>query len=202
MPSNPGVTESRGPVAPLASTAKELDALMRRLVLQWGSIRAGNIASFAGYFCRCLGLCQIPRDPLAVLVRLGVRVEPALLPRGVKAVWCRTSQGYAISYSRHLAGKVSLALWHELFEILAHNPQLPLRLSLQDQERLASLFAVNVMMPGEEVRRQAAELGHPRRTNKSRVLAARFGVSAAAMRFRLRQLGLEHPSDAAQRAVL
>lgn len=202
MPLSPRVAESSGPFAPLASTSKELDALMARLVRQWGSIRAGNLASFAGYFCRCLGFSQIPRDPVALLPRLGVRVEPALLTRGVKAAWCRTGKEYLISYSRHLAGKVSLAIWHEFFEILAENPQQPLRFAPHDQERLASLFAVYVMMPEEEVRRQAAELGHPERTNKSRVLAARFGVSAAAMRFRLRQLGLEHPSDAAQRAVL
>lgn len=197
-PDTPSAASS--PTRPAAS-AQDLDTLVGRLVRPWSSIGFPNIAAFAGYFCRKLGLRAIPRDPVRLLPLLGVRLEPGLLPRDVKAVWCRTGAEYRIGYSRHLAGRVSLALWHELFEILASHPLFPSRLSSRERERLATLFAVHVMMPEEQVRRQAAELGHPLRMNKSRVLASRFGVSVAAMRCRLRELGLEHPADAARRAI-
>lgn len=114
------------------------------------------------------------------------------MPRGVRAVWIRYGNLYRISHSRHHAGLLGLVLWHELFEILRSNPRFPTRLAPVAEEQLAMQFAVYVMMPEQELRRQAAELRHPQDHDKSRVLSARFGVSMTAMRLRLRELGLQH----------
>ena len=54
------------------------------------------------------------------------------------------------------------------------------------------LFASHLLMPELIVRQVAADLGHPERVDKTRTLAEHFGVSAQAMKIRLRQLDLIH----------
>ena len=60
----------------------------------------------------------------------------------------------------------------------------------QEKERFCDRFAVNLLMPEDQVRRMAGELYHAPKNDKSEVLAARFGVSVQAMRIRLDELGL------------
>lgn len=106
----------------------------------------------------------------------------------------RVGGQYIVRHSMHLTGRLNLVLWHEFFEIMSANPRFPSRLAPEVEEKLATQFAVLLMMPDEEVRAEAAKLGHPALQNKTRVLASRFGVSASAMTLRLRELGLSPKS--------
>ncbi len=187
---------------PPGSISVAVDGLISEMVRPLARVGRSNIAAFAAAFCHRVGLEGLPRHPARLLPALGVQLVPAAFPEDLGAAWCRTREHYLISYSRHRTRHASpaLSIWHEFFEIIAANPHFPSRLPPEELERLASLFAVHVMMPEQEVRRQAADLGHPHTLNKSRVLASRFGVSVSAMRLRLRELGLEHPADAARLA--
>ncbi|MCC6485574.1 MAG: ImmA/IrrE family metallo-endopeptidase [Armatimonadetes bacterium] len=185
----------------VATTATELDAQLGRFVRRFSRIGTQNISVFAQRFCEVFGLHEIPRNPAIYLPTFGVKLEPATLSRGVRAVWLRAGDLYTIQYSRHQSERLGLVLWHEFFEIMSALPVFPTRLPSQIEERLATQFAVYLMMPEELVRVQAAELRHPE-INKSRVLADRFGVSMAAMRLRLRELGLEHRSELARSRYL
>lgn len=60
------------------------------------------------------------------------------------------------------------------------------------QEGFCNEFAADLLMPRPLVIEHCKQLGHPDRQDKTRVLAARFGVSMHAMRIRLRELGLEY----------
>lgn len=181
----------------LAATASELDHVLTKFVRRFSRVGAGNIAGFAERFCQHFGLHELPRDPLVYLPLFGVKMQPALLSRGVRAVWLLAGNLYTIQYSMHHPGRLGLVLWHEFFEIMSALPAFPTRLPGELEERLATQFAVYLMMPEESVRVQAAELRHPE-IDKSRVLADRFGVSMSAMKLRLRELGLEHRSELAR----
>ncbi len=173
---------------PSARTAEELDAQIERFLYRFRRVGAFNIKRFAESFCEHLGLHEFPRNPVVYLPTFGIHLQPAAL-NGVRAVWLRAGGVYLIQYSRFLSGQLGIVLWHEFFEMMSAHPRFPTRLPPELEERLATLFAVHVMMPEDEVRAQAAELRHPE-LDKSRVLAARFGVSWTAMRVRLRELGL------------
>lgn len=58
-------------------------------------------------------------------------------------------------------------------------------------ERECNNFARALLMPADLVKLHCIELKHPEQ-NKTGTLASRFGVSMTAMRYRLRDLGLEH----------
>lgn len=177
---------------PQASNADELDALFGKVLLKYARIGTSNIHSFAERFCEKFGLTEFPRDPRMYLPLFGIVLEAENLGRGVRAVWVRAGGFYRIAHSRYHEGQLGLVLWHELFEIISANPRFPTRLPPEVEERVATQFAVHVMMPETEVRRQAAEMRHPEGQDKTHVLSARFGVSIAAMRLRLRELGLSH----------
>ncbi len=184
---------------PLASSANELDEILGKFLLKFRRVGLSNIGSFANSFCQRFGLHDATRDPRVFLPHLGVQMRGELLPRGVRAVWLRAGDEYHIHYARHLAGRLGLVLWHEFCEILISHPRFPSRLAPEAQERLATLFAVHVMMPEDEVRKQAMELRHPAEQDKSRVLAIRFAVSLQSMRLRLRELGLEYTPNTVRR---
>lgn len=179
---------------PLANSPDELDRLLGRFLSRFARVTSDNIETFAESCCNYLGLHEFPRDPVRYLPAIGITVEPANLGRGVRAVWLKTPGGVYIRYSRYAAGKVGLVLWHEFFEILSAHTRFPTRLSVEAEERLATLFGVFLMMPEKEVRRQASQLGHPEVLDKSRVLSSRFGVSYTAMKLRLKELNLVSPA--------
>ena len=54
------------------------------------------------------------------------------------------------------------------------------------------MFASHLLMPELIVRQATANLGHPDRVDKTRTLAAHFGVSTQAMKIRLRQFDHIH----------
>ncbi|MCE5200532.1 MAG: ImmA/IrrE family metallo-endopeptidase [Armatimonadota bacterium] len=59
-------------------------------------------------------------------------------------------------------------------------------------ERECDKFATCLFMPAGQVLDVAQQLGHPQRHDKTHNLAARFRVSAQAMRRRLRELGIDN----------
>ena len=176
---------------PLFKSAEEFDQNLGKFLFNFKRVGAFNVQRFAESWCDRFGVHDFPRDPRQHLPLLGIGLESASMGRGVRAVWLRTGDQYRIQYSRFLDGRLGLVLWHEFFEILSAHPRFPSRLPPEAEERLATQFAVHVMMPEMDVRRNAAELRHPHELDKTRVLAGRFGVSLMAMRIRLRELGLE-----------
>lgn len=184
---------------PLFRNAEQMDEHIGRFLYGFRRVGQFNIHRVAASFADKFGLHTFPRDPRQHLPQFGILLEQVSLPRGVRAVWLRAGDCYTIRYSMHMAGRLGLVLWHEFFEMMSANPRFPSRLKTEEEERLATLFAVHLMMPEEAVRDQAARLGHPANVDKTRVLAARFGVSAGAMTIRLRELDLA-PRDAAGRS--
>ena len=96
---------------------------------------------------------------------------------------------YHIRLSPFLSGqRAYFTLWHEWFEIMAARPRFPTPLTGRAAERAADHFAACLTMPAPEIRRAADDLRGA--GDKANVLAARFGVSAGAMRRRLHELRL------------
>lgn len=179
---------------PIALTASDLDAALTTFLRRYAYVRRKNIEHFAHSFCCHFGLAEIPRDPFNILpYHFGITLQPALLPRPVRASWIRLSNtdSYLIHYSNHSPHhRLSLVLWHEFFEIMSAHQAFRTRLTTEEECDLATLFAVNVTMPRQDILAAAHELGHPHIQDKTGVLASRFGVSYLAMKLRLAQLGL------------
>lgn len=180
---------------PVVRGPDALDEYIGRFLLRFAWVGASNLETVADSFADYAGLHEFPRNPHQYLPLFGVNLVPENLGRGVQAVWIRLPAGYIIQHSRYLTGKLGLVLWHEFFEIMASNPRFPTRLPIELEEKMATRFAVALMMPEREVRKQAADLKHPTLQNKTRVLAERFGVSYTAMKIRLREFGLEHKAE-------
>ncbi len=170
-------------------SATEFDAFMGRLVRRYAYVNYLNMGAFAEAFAGHLRVSSIPRDPFPLLPALGIRLEPAAFSRASRAVWVKTGDAYAIHYSQYEARpSVRFSLWHEVFEILAKHADFPSFLTPVWRERLADRFACCVLMPEWAVRREVERFA----TNGeglAAVLADRFGVSMAAMRRRLREVG-------------
>lgn len=187
---------------PVVRGADELDEYIGKFLLRFAWVGTSNLQKVAEAFADYAGLHDFPRDPHHYLPLLGVKLDPANLGRGVQAVWIRLPAGYIIQHSKYLAGKLGLVLWHEFFEIMASHPRFPSRLPSELEEKMATRFAVELMMPAREVHKQAADLKHPVLQNKTRVLAERFGVSYTAMKIRLREFGLEHKVERGRESYL
>lgn len=177
----------------------ELDAVLGEFLARFPYVSKKNIRSVSGGFCRLFGLKEIPRNPFEVLPEtLGIELHRnAGLPRNVPAQWGYTSTDgrYRIEYSEQRAHEsLSIALWHEMGEILLRNPRCPLHGSMTDEIEcsLAEQFAIHVLMPEVAVRRIAKEYGHPEVQDKTMTLASHFCVSRQAMIIRLTELGLEY----------
>jgi predicted transcriptional regulator len=176
----------------LIATAEDFDREAAKLVRRFAYVRRKNIAHFAMRFAEHFGLGEIPRNPQRILPEVfGISLDRAMLARSTPAEWIRFNDHYTIRFSAHREGEqIALTLWHELAEILFANERFPTRLTSDQECDLATLFAVHLMMPENDVRELAAELGHSAESDKTANLAARFGVSMTAMRCRLGELGL------------
>ncbi|MEI6914185.1 MAG: ImmA/IrrE family metallo-endopeptidase [Armatimonadota bacterium] len=181
---------------PLAGNAEQLDTLLCKFLSRFSRIGTSNIESVAAKFCEAYGLHEFPRDPRHHLPLFGIEIESSNLGE-VRAVWIRWQGRYIIQCSKFLPGQLGLVLWHEFFEILSAQVRFPGRLPSQIEERLATRFAVYLMMPEVDILKHCSELRHPE-VNKTGVLADRFGVSFTAMKMRLRELRLEHKSELAR----
>jgi hypothetical protein len=116
---------------------------------------------------RRLGLSPAgPRDAVAAAAALGIAVEKAALPSGVRAVWCRSGRRFRILVSRRLKpAAANFAVAHELYEIVA--PARP------NREAAADRFAAAFLLPPKWA------------------LAAAANVPPAVARQRLRDRGQE-----------
>lgn len=178
---------------PLARTEAELARLLDTFLGRFAYVGARNLEAFAERFAACLKATEVPRDPFHLLPALGITVERTALAPRRRAMWTREGTAYRVYVSQHdPPGEAHLSLWHEMFEMLAERPRFPTALSPAALERLADRFAALMLMPAGPLAEQAAGLA----TNPSglvRVLADRFGVTPAAMRSRLYELGILRP---------
>ncbi|HEY3298833.1 MAG TPA: ImmA/IrrE family metallo-endopeptidase [Armatimonadota bacterium] len=179
---------------PIAVTASELDRAVSPFLRKYAYVDHRNIASFTGQFCREFRLNSIPQDPFSLLPEhFGVEIRRASRPSTVAAMWMLDTESdrYIIQINGYRNARgMSLSLFHELFEILSSNDAFPTRLGSAQECELAWQFASHLTMPEKPLRAMASELGHPDVHDKTDVLASRFNVSIAAMRMRLKALGI------------
>jgi hypothetical protein len=170
-------------------TAADLDAALDEFLRPWPCVRAANMEAFARRAAAFCALTDPPRPAAAALRALGIEIVREGLPAGLCAVWSLDGPRYRIRLSPFLSGpRADFTLWHEWFEILAARPVFPSPVTGRPREQAADRFAACLMMPSDAVARAARDFAG--RPDKTGVLAARFGVSHAAMRRRLRELGL------------
>jgi hypothetical protein len=169
--------------------ATQLNGAMDRYLARWAWVRRSNMEAFAEQTARWMECARTPRYASDALRSLGICITREALPPGVLAVWSVGESRYHIRLSPFLSGpRANFTLWHEWFEIMAARPRFPRPPTGREGERMADFFAASITMPAMEVRRAA--LGFRSADDKSSVLAARFGVGTAAMRVRLRELGV------------
>ena len=169
--------------------ARLLDGFLRRFAY----VSERNLETFTERLAGLLRATEVPRDPFHLLDGLGIGIERSLLVPPRRALWIREGNRYHIYCSRHESVEAArFSLWHELFEILAERPCFPTALDPATERRLADRFAACMLMPALPLRQQAAGLVH-NPAGQVPVLARRFGVSSAAMRRRLHELGLVRP---------
>jgi hypothetical protein len=175
----------------IVENACQLDVLIGKCLRKYAYVDQRNIARFAERFAHSCGLTAIPRNPFTLLPeQFGIRLSRTLLPRQIAAQWMLCDGIYVFEYSGHRQQHtLSIALWHEFFEVISSHSCFPSRLSTDVECKLGTLFAVNLLMPEQTLRAVAKEVGHPDQ-DKAAVLAGRFGVSTAAMRVRLKELEL------------
>ena len=174
-------------------TAAELDVLLAKFLRRFAFIAGRNIEHFCDRLASYLRLTELPRDPHQVLPSLGIGLQRAPLTPPARALWARTGDRYLIYYGSHegRAGS-SFSLWHEFFEIMAHHRGFPTLLAEGALERLADRFAAAILMPSQAVAAEAGKLCYNQGAMVP-VLAGRFGVSRAAMRKRVWELGILRP---------
>lgn len=172
------------------ASATELDALLAGILQHFRRVTVANMPTFADAVCDALGFHCCPREAKPLLHQVGVRFDYRDPQPGAAAWWSLEDGVYTIHTSNLLPqDELNVAAWHEFFEILYASEAFPSRYHATLQERLATTFAVHVLMPIAEVRRQCTELGHPA-VDRTGTLMARFGVPYAVMQARLRQLSL------------
>lgn len=158
-----------------------------RFLYRWAFVSYANIEHFAARSALWMRLEAPPRLAAGTLCDWGVKVRRDPLPGGVDAVWSLDDGAYVIRVSPFLPpSRANFTLWHEWFEVMASRPAFPARYSPHRLERLADLYAAAITMPAESVVRSLKEFQGS--GDKSDVLAARFGISVAAMRRRIREL--------------
>jgi hypothetical protein len=94
---------------------------LARLRTALRAVREQDPEHLAEAVARRLGLSPAgPRDAVAAAAALGIAVERAALPAGVRAVWCRSGRRFRILVSRRLKpAAANFAVAHELYEIVA-----------------------------------------------------------------------------------
>ena len=172
---------------------RRLDNFLRRFAY----VRRDNIATFGARFAELVKAGAPPRDPRGLLPRVGIAVERGAIEPPQRARWEEREGGYVITVSELDQPQAqSFAAWREMFFLLASRPAFPTELSDGARERLANLFASAILMPAEAVAALAARFA-TNRESLVEVLAARFDVSAVAMRKRLYELEILRPRSKA-----
>jgi len=144
-----------------------------------------------------------PADLARVANRLGIEVCEHEFVREIDGLYLRFPDAPAViainnSYAKQLARR-RFTLAHEIGHHLLGRRTPPgsrlfffdtLRTGRTIVERACDRFAALLLMPEDWVRRYHEELSfNPQ--NRVRIMAERFGVSASALRRRLRELGLQ-----------
>ncbi|HEY3414430.1 MAG TPA: ImmA/IrrE family metallo-endopeptidase [Armatimonadota bacterium] len=165
------------------TTNLQIDGFLHR----WAFVSYANIEHFAGRSAQWMRLQPPPRFAAGALPDWGVGIRRDALPGGVDAVWSLDDGAYVIRVSPFLApARANFTLWHEWFEVMASRPAFPGRYTPHRLERLADLYAAAITMPADTVARSLKEFRDS--GDKADVMAARFGISVAAMRRRIREL--------------
>ena len=172
-----------------AAVERRIDRFLRRFAY----VRHDNIETFAQRFVELLKAGAPPRDPRAILPRIGIAVERGMVEPAARARWQPGAGGYVITVSEHDRTEAqSFAAWREAFHVLAARRAFPSDLSQASLERLSNKFSTAILMPADAVVEAAERFG----TNPEalvEVLAGRFGVSLTAMRKRLYELEILRP---------
>lgn len=140
-----------------------------------------------------------PVNLLRVSDHLAIQVARETLAPSIYGVYARYEEGRSIILiEAALPAHEQRRVWaHEIHHHLTWR-YIPgvIQIYCSDQlrqtplERQCDLFAVHLLMPEAVLRAECARLGHPHRLDKTRTLAAKFGVSLRLMCCRLRALGL------------
>ncbi|MCH8195853.1 MAG: ImmA/IrrE family metallo-endopeptidase [Chloroflexi bacterium] len=152
---------------------------------------------------RRLGFMQPPANPAMLLAYAPIDVVVLDWPPELSGVLVMRRHGPVIGLNRrHSPERRHFSFWHEVGHYLIHRPRLSSgllacphpaspRMADLDLEREADIFAANVMMPADWVRRSH------RRQSTLQALARDFGVTPTAMMRRLRELGLRPVASSA-----
>jgi len=176
-----------------SDTRSDAERRLDRFLRHFAYVTRDNIEAFAARFADLVKAGEPPRDPRALLPRVGIGVEGGAIEPPARARSQRSGAGYLITVSEHERPEAqSFAAWREVFRLLASRAAFPTQLSQGALERLANKFAGAMLMPAEAVTEAAARF----RTNPEalvEVLSSRFDVSLTAMRKRLYELEILRP---------
>jgi hypothetical protein len=176
-------------MALILETATAFDVHIAKVLHRYAYIQYRNMEHFADAVAHYVEASEIPRDPFMIFPTLGIGLEREQLSQGSRAVWVRINDVYAIHYSQYEARtSVCFSLWHEFFEILAQQRAFPSAYTPERREKMADRFAAAILMP-ETVLKEDVIRFHTNAEALPAVLADRFGVSLAAMKRRLREIG-------------
>ena len=135
---------------------------------------------------------ECPPVPSSIVEKLSTRVwvRERELPRGLSGALVRDGDYGAVIWLRagENAARHRFTLFHEVGHLLLHTTAVCFQVDSRRAnliEREADSFAVELLMPKQWLWRDLAVIG-----SDLPVLAARYGVSTAAMRRRFKELGL------------
>jgi Zn-dependent peptidase ImmA (M78 family) len=146
---------------------------------------------------------SVPTDLIILSDKLGIEIIRVPLPDDVPGWYLETEVAKRIFLNlNHPYPKRRFTLAHEIGHAAMIKVPCPKQSNRMFHvtgcwrpdchENFCDRFAADVLMPRPLILQACEELHHPDWFDKTDVLAARFEVSLAAMRRRLRELGLEH----------
>jgi Zn-dependent peptidase ImmA (M78 family) len=180
---------------PKATTTDELERALDRFWRRWAYVSAKNIEAFAESFAEWIGAGRLPRDVFLICEALGIRLRSdAMLAR--RGAWSQLDGHYVISYQpvEGSRARASFTIAHELAEIVFSHPRARPLMDPAQERRLANRFATALLMPAEEMKARF-ERYRANRANLVALIARDCQTSEAAVRRRLRELGLRLGRD-------
>jgi len=175
---------------PKAANADELERALARFWRKWAYVSHKNIEAFAESFAEWIGAKRLPRDVFLICEALGIRLRAdAMLAR--RGAWSQVGRRCVISYQpvEGSRTRASFTIAHELAEIVFSHPRARPLLDAAEERRLANRFATALLMPADEVK-ALFEKYRANRANLVSLIARDCNTSEAAVRRRLRELGL------------
>lgn len=162
-------------------------AVIDRFLRRWRFVAPANIEHFAARSAEFFGVSAFPRLAVTCLQEYGIVIRREPLPAGLDAVWTVEAGRHTVHVSSFIgSARANFTLWHEWFEMMASRPRFPSRFGTKAMERLADRYAAAITMPTAQVARLLQEFADS--GDKADVMAARFGISEAAMRRRIQEL--------------